>query len=151
MIDLYTLIRLTGRILVLQECMPKMMSLVTLAEPIGPRQHAPSSGSVMVLPRLGKGWLVSRFSNTPATGAERAGKARLAGDVKHDAFVQPVRYANQNDCVNWCVIWWITHVVGFKLCERISSLRSEDRREVSALLAWRSSHSYVLKIPDYYS
>ncbi|KAH7476464.1 hypothetical protein PRIC1_000473 [Phytophthora ramorum] len=63
-----------GQPVVELECMPKMMMLRTLAEPTDPNQEAydplyftPTSGSVMVMPRLGEGWLVSHYGNTPVS------------------------------------------------------------------------------------
>ncbi|KAE8888751.1 hypothetical protein PF003_g27216 [Phytophthora fragariae] len=64
-----------------------------------PTQHGtPSSGSVMVMPRLGEGWLVSRFIGTPVSRPVMGAKEleeevslynlRLAGEAE---FAQPSR------------------------------------------------------------
>ncbi|KAG7398248.1 hypothetical protein PHYBOEH_011421 [Phytophthora boehmeriae] len=55
------------------ECVPKVMMLRTLAEENDPNDPgydplyiSPTSGTVMVLPRMGEGWLVSRSDIRPS-------------------------------------------------------------------------------------
>jgi len=63
-----------------------------------PLYFAPTSGAVMVMPRLGEGWLVSRYGNStislPAAGMKDEPdeiKTQLAGDVKPEKLAQPLR------------------------------------------------------------
>ncbi|KAG6592684.1 uncharacterized protein IUM83_16148 [Phytophthora cinnamomi] len=102
-----------GRPVIELECVPKMLLLQTVAEPTG--SSSQRRASVMVLPRLGRGWLVSRFSNNPvsylAAGLDEDWshyKARIAEDVKPNKRAQPLscsldrqkgfhRYAPQTD------------------------------------------------------